>query len=108
MPKIIQDAQTASAAPKRRSTRKPKLEAVMPEGYNPSDDSDEEYVEMAASKRRSKDSIARSHRSVLPPVQSPARNPPDQGGLPQPRHRGCGAGRAADCAMGQGQLRGTI
>ena len=32
----------------------------MPEGYNPSDDS--EYVEMAASKRRSKDSIARSQR----------------------------------------------
>ena len=34
----------------------------MPEGYNPSDDSDEEYVEMAASKRRSKDSIVRSQR----------------------------------------------
>ena len=61
MPKITQDALIASAAaPKRRSARKPKLEVVMPEGYNPSDDS--EYVEMAASKRRSKDSIARSQR----------------------------------------------
>ena len=55
MPKISQDAQVTTTASRRRSSRSQvKLtkfddnedngEVRMPEGYNPSDDSEEEYV----------------------------------------------------------------
>ena len=57
MPKITQDALTTSATPRRRSARKTK----MPSSYNPSDDSDEEYVGPPAGKTTNNDK-ARSQR----------------------------------------------
>ena len=57
MPKITQDALTTSATPMRRSARKTK----MPFNYNPSDDSDEEYVGPPAGKTTNNDK-ARSQR----------------------------------------------
>ena len=57
MPNITQDVLTTSATPGRRSARKTKV----PSNYNPSDDSDEEYVGTPAGKTTNKDK-ARSQR----------------------------------------------